>query len=51
MCRQQASMSQYSPPASGVTADVCSKEKVDFCRETYEMPKNIPMAVSERSHG
>ena len=38
MCRQQAAHSQCNRPAGTVTADVCSKEKDDFCRETYEMP-------------
>ena len=38
MCRRQAADSQCSRPGRRVTGDVCSKEKVDFCQETYEMP-------------
>ena len=36
-CRRQAGVRQYSRPARKVTADMCSSENVDFCRETYEM--------------
>ena len=38
MCRRQAAESQCSGPGRRVTADVCSKEKDDFCQETCEMP-------------
>ena len=38
MCGRQAADSQCNRPAGRVTADVCSKEKGDFCRRTWEMP-------------
>ena len=38
MCRRQAADSQCNRPAGRVTGDVCSKDKDDFCQETYEMP-------------
>ena len=38
MCRRQAAESQCNRPARRVTGDVCSKDKDDFCQETYEMP-------------
>ena len=36
--RRQAADSQCNRPAGRVTAHVCSEEKGDFCRETWEMP-------------
>ena len=36
---RQAADSQCNCPALKVAADVCSKEKGDFCRRTWEMPK------------
>ena len=38
MCRRQAADSQCNRPAGRVTGDVCSKDKDDFCQETYELP-------------
>ena len=36
--RRQAADSQCNRAARRVTAHVCNEEKVDFCRETWEMP-------------
>ena len=54
MCRRQAADSQCNRPAGRVTADVCSKEKDDFCQETCEcplFPGNIRMSWKQEKAG
>ena len=47
MCRRQAADSQCNRPGGRVTADVCSKDKDDFCQEILNcrlFPRNIRMS-------
>ena len=51
MRRRQAADSQCNRPAGRVTADVCSKEKVDYCQEAWEMPNVSWKSALERDRG